>query len=560
MVGKRNSNPLSQARGKRNKHENVWFRRSKHGYSLFVQYYMGQPSGTIANIGEVVHENQNVTRGVVYNPNPNSITWGKTDGVHENQNVTSINKKVNGGGMSRAARRRNKKKKQQNDKIASKSLDREEQKQSIGEYLNTSLPQHDPPSLLVSTYHKLQSTGKNTNFEAFLDAMSLPLPLSFRIRKQENDVDDAIKRLAQPDFSKLLEAIPFGNTTLFRAKRDDSHTAILSKESLKLYPPLKEFLVESSQSGVLARQEIGSMLPVLALASVESLKSGSRVLDMCASPGSKTLQALEIVGPKGRVVANDVSESRLDALKQALERSGVSQGLLNRVHLTCQDGSQLESPRLKVKASSNGKEKGRRLEFDAVICDVPCSGDGTCRKDRHILPMWKPNHGNDLHSLQVRILIRALKLVKAGGVVCYSTCTLNPIEDEAVVSAALIAIQQEKRKEAPNDPVIELISATLPGDLIARPGIKTWRVADYQEGEDTTFDTSDDMDEMPCLSWYDSVDAAMKSKHAGHKAATLLPSMWPSNEKDLHLERCIRLWPQDKDTGGFFLALLRKNH
>ena len=106
--------------------------------------------------------------------------------------MTSINKKVNGGGMSRAARRRNKKKKQQNDKIASKSLDREEQKQSIGEYLNTSLPQHDPPSLLVSTYHKLQSTGKNTNFEAFLDAMSLPLPLSFRIRKQENDVDDAI--------------------------------------------------------------------------------------------------------------------------------------------------------------------------------------------------------------------------------------------------------------------------------------------------------------------------------------------------------------------------------
>lgn len=530
---KRNSNPLSQARGKQNKHENVWFRRSNAGYSLFVQYYMGQPSGTIANIGE---------------------------GVHENQNVTSISKKVNGGGMSRAARRRNKKKKQQSDKIASKSLDREEQKQSIGEYLNTSLPQHDPPSLLVSTYRKLQSTGNNTYFEAFLDAMSLPLPLSFRIRKQENDVDDAIKRLAQPDFSNLLEAITFGNTTLFRAKRDDNHTAILSKESLKLYPPLKEFLVESSQSGVLARQEIGSMLPVLALASAESLKSGSRVLDMCASPGSKTLQALEIVGPKGRVVANDVSESRLDALRQALERSGLSPALLKRVHFTCQDGSQLESPRLKAKASSNGKEKGRRLEFDAVICDVPCSGDGTCRKDRHILPMWKPNHGNDLHSLQVRILIRALKLVKAGGVVCYSTCTLNPIEDEAVVSAALIAIQQEKRKEATNDPVIELISLpSLPGDLIGRPGISNWRVADYQEGEDKTVDTSD-MDEMPCLSWYDTVDAAMKSKHAGHKATTLLPSMWPSNEKDLHLERCIRLWPQDKDTGGFFLALLRKNH
>ena len=150
------------------------------------------------------------------------------------------------------------------------------------------------------------------------------------------------------------------------------------------------------------------MLPVIALNSINSLKAGSRVRDMCASPGSKTLQALEIVGKKGRIVANDVSEARLDALRGALERSGVSPTLLKRIHYTCQDGCLLQSPRLKSKST---EEKGKRLDFHAVICDVPCSGDGTIRKDKHILPMWKPNFGNELHSLQTRILLRALQLV-----------------------------------------------------------------------------------------------------------------------------------------------------
>jgi 16S rRNA C967 or C1407 C5-methylase (RsmB/RsmF family) len=161
--------------------------------------------------------------------------------------------------------------------------------------------------------------------------------------------------------------------------------------------------------------------------------------------------------------------------------------------------------------------------------------------------------------------MRALKLVKVGGVVCYSTCTLNPIEDEAVVAAALATIQSKKRNETAKEKegIVELVDwPNLPGDLIRRPGISSWKVAEYRDNNTSTNDdgADDDLEEIPRLHWYDSYDAVVTEN--GKKNSSLVSTMWPpSFEKAeaLHLERCIRLWPQDRDTGGFFLALIRKN-
>ena len=72
--------------------------------------------------------------------------------------------------------------------------------------------------------------------------------------------------------------------------------------------------------------------------------------------------------------------------------------------------------------------------------DIPCSGEGTVRKDRHVLPLYTLKTTNELHRLQVRILVRAIPLVKVGGVVSYSTCSLNQLEDEAVVAEALLRV------------------------------------------------------------------------------------------------------------------------
>ena len=131
--------------------------------------------------------------------------------------------------------------------------------------------------------------------------------------------------------------------------------------------------------------------PVLGLSMGGWLKKGSRVLDICASPGSKALQALEIVGRTGRIVANDVHPTRLETLKDAVQRAGLAPDLTCRIIYTNFDAGVFPTP------------QNKKL-FDAVVCDVPCSGDGTIRKDKHVLPLWSPATGNSLHSLQVRLL------------------------------------------------------------------------------------------------------------------------------------------------------------
>ena len=75
--------------------------------------------------------------------------------------------------------------------------------------------------------------------------------------------------------------------------------------------------------------------------------------------------------------------------------------------------------------------------FDRILCDVPCSGDGTIRKAPDIWRRWTPGNGNGLHPLQLRIALHACQMLKVGGRLVYSTCTFNPIEDEAVVAEVL---------------------------------------------------------------------------------------------------------------------------
>ena len=93
------------------------------------------------------------------------------------------------------------------------------------------------------------------------------------------------------------------------------------------------------------------------------------------------------------------------------------------------------------RSSSSSSRRRRSLAgtFDAVVVDVPCSGDGTVRKDLSRRLDWTPSFGAALHRLQLRIALRAAVCLKVGGAMTYSTCSLHPLEDEAVVAALLHA-------------------------------------------------------------------------------------------------------------------------
>jgi len=107
-----------------------------------------------------------------------------------------------------------------------------------------------------------------------------------------------------------------------------------------------------------------------------------------------------------------------------------------------------------------------QLLFDRVLCDVPCSGDVTLRKAPDMWREWNIGMEQGLHSLQVLIAMRSISLLKIGGRMVYSTCPMNPIENEAVIAEVL-------RRCGGSVKLLD-VSSELP-QLIRRPGLKRWK-------------------------------------------------------------------------------------
>ena len=135
-------------------------------------------------------------------------------------------------------------------------------------------------------------------------------------------------------------------------------------------------LIALHETGRITRQEIVSMIPVLAL----QVSTGDYVLDMCASPGSKTTQISECLG-EGVVFANEISNSRANTLVSNVHRhSSKSSVIINH------DGRHLP----------NMPNHG----FDKVLVDAPCTGSATTRKNPEVWQKWTPEGGRSLHDLQ----------------------------------------------------------------------------------------------------------------------------------------------------------------
>ncbi|MBA2663536.1 MAG: RsmB/NOP family class I SAM-dependent RNA methyltransferase [Bradymonadaceae bacterium] len=223
-------------------------------------------------------------------------------------------------------------------------------------------------------------------------------------------------------------------------------------------------------AGLYHVQEEASLLPVVLL----DPQPHERIFDMCAAPGNKTAQIAVHMQNTGTVLANDRDFRRVRAIGHALERLG-----LHNTTTTTFD------------AANFPRESG---PFDRILADVPCSCEGTSRKNPEVLD---PTRGIGLASgLQKAILKKAVQLCRPGGRIVYSTCTYAPEENEMVVNDAL--------GEAGHN-MLRMIPAQIPGFKSA-PGLLEWQGQSF----------------------------------------------------DPQMKQAMRVYPHHNDTGGFFVAVLEK--
>jgi len=216
-------------------------------------------------------------------------------------------------------------------------------------------------------------------------------------------------------------------------------------------------------------QEAASMIPPIVLGP----QPGDIVLDMCASPGSKSSQIAQYMENKGILVANDYKGIRIAPLGINLQRCGISNAII-----TLMEGRWFKD-----------------LRFDKILVDAPCSGTGTIRKSFKTLMIWNPDVIKRLAGQQRQLIETAFDILKEDGVMVYSTCSCEPEENEEVIDFLLQKFNNSRIEE------IEL------------KGLKR----------------------SSCILRF--------------------------QEKSYNSEicKCLRIWPQDNDTEGFFVAKIRKD-
>ncbi|KAF7973923.1 hypothetical protein HWV62_13980 [Athelia sp. TMB] len=437
------------------------------------------------------------------------------------------------------------------------------------------IEKEDMHNARFEAYYRAQNIiESDEEWEEFMAAMRRPLPTTFRV---------AGSRMTAHTLNKTITDtyVPLLSDAEFEGEKIPPPSQIhwypeglawqfnVSKKVLRKSPEFKKFhsfLVFETEVGNVSRQEAVSMLPPLFM----DVEPHHIVLDMCAAPGSKTAQILEALHltdtpsctttPPGLLIANDSDQKRCHLLVHQSARIGSPSLMVTNLDASIYPAirvpSSIPSPvdkseevglseiqilrrkRKQAQKHPNAEVPTSALLFDRILCDVPCSGDGTMRKNLGIWKRWGVGDGNGLHGLQLRILQRAMKMLKADGRIVYSTCSLNPVENEAVVAAALLSNEEFELVD---------VSARLPS-LIRRPGLKKWTPV-----------PSEAPDTLGRFATYQEYLASLDDE--GKARTKMSETHWSPPEgvaEALHLSRCMRVYPHSQDTGGFFISVLQR--
>ncbi len=303
-----------------------------------------------------------------------------------------------------------------------------------------------------------------------------------------NELNNLLENLIGKDKEKFISQIGkgFGNVIRFNSLRGniENQKTLLEEQGFEISPlKLRDYIFRVEKApypigktishflGHIYVQDLSSMLPPIVL----NPEPGDYVLDVSAAPGSKTTQLAALMENEGVLVGNDADPKRTQALSHNLERMGA----------------------INAHALSTAGERLGKLypeTFDKVLLDPPCSGIGTLQKNPEILGWWDESYSKKLSDIQYRLFFSALKALKPGGIIVYSTCTITPKENEMVV-----------QKVIDKFPLKILPIPELPG-INHHPGLTTYKEESFSE--------------------------------------------------DMH--KTIRVYPHENNSEGFFVALLQK--
>ena len=236
--------------------------------------------------------------------------------------------------------------------------------------------------------------------EEILDAISRRRYETFRINSHKLGISETLEALRVLGFEIKEGAVPgsFINLSSLKGLKI-SQTALFKK-------------------GVLYVQGLSSMLDVVVLGS----KPDDKIMDLCASPGSKTSFMASLTGVPKNIYAVESNSARFYSMKKNLALQGYSDVVT-------------------VKANAVGllnRYPGFREAFDRVLVDVPCSNEGNIRLSvPDPLKFWNPKLPKKISMLQKKILASGYSMLKPGGYMVYSTCTYSFEENESVVNWAL---------------------------------------------------------------------------------------------------------------------------
>lgn len=287
--------------------------------------------------------------------------------------------------------------------------------------------------------------------EEFKSTCQIPIIKSIRINTLKITIKDAKKLLEEQGLK--LRQIPWEEAGFFV----EVYPSDLSLGNMILH-----------QLGYFYVQEAASMIPAVIL----NPKPEDFVLDAAASPGSKTSQMAAMMQNQGGIIANDKSYKRIPAMQANLQKLGVT-----NVAITNNDAKIF---------------KTTKNTFDKILLDAPCSATGNLRKSDSAMKMWNVNGVRLLGGIQKSLLSSCIDALKQGGELVYSTCSLEPEENEQVIDF-----------------------------ILQNKNVKLQKI-DFPENKTS-----------PTLEWD-------KQK--------LSPD----------IKNCLRIYPQDNNTCGFFIAKLTK--